>query len=59
MDSFAMFCANKKAKSVYLVSKPIFITTFYRYFFCIDSEICKDILEHKKNDVNSGSQFDS
>ena len=40
--------------SVYLVSKPICIATFYWYFFCINSEICKDILEHTKSDVNCG-----
>ena len=56
-DWKALSQIKKQIRRVYLVSKPICITTFYRYFFCINSEICKDILEHEKSDVNCGANW--
>lgn len=54
LESFATNLKQTSIHVLYLVSKPVCITSLYWYIFCINSEICKDILEHEETDVNCG-----
>ena len=54
LESFATNLKQTSIHVLYLVSKPVCITSLYWYIFCINSEICKDILEHEEMDVNCG-----